>query len=351
MTDELDRPKSHRLAIGAAGAVLIVAFGAPLAGAARLDLPQAPVPPVVAPALPLPDPGVPDAPVDPVLPELPAPAPGTAVPEVTTLPVPVEELEGVTQPVTDVVEDVAGGAGDAVDEVVEDVTGEVDEVTGGVDEVTGDVDETVDEVTGGGPVGGAVDEVTGGGGAGGVVDEVTGGVTGPVEEVVEAVTGTVEDVKGELGNNAGAVVDRIVDAVDGPSGDGSTPPGSETGGTGGTHPGDAAGGRTSTPTDVAGSRTAREIAAAVSPDGFAGSTAVATLASATASVPPHDAPAPSLLERIARSAVDVAGQIAFPMLLALAVGAFVLVQNRVDRRDPKLALAALDAEEDLLGFE
>jgi hypothetical protein len=65
----------------------------------------------------------------------------------------------------------------------------------------------------------------------------------------------------------------------------------------------------------------------------------------------RDSAGSSMIERIARSAADVAERLAFPMLLALAVGAFVLLQNRVDRKDPKLALAALDADEELLGFE
>jgi hypothetical protein len=273
------------------------------------------------------------------VPELPALDPGTVVPEVTTLPVPVEELDGVTQPVTDAVDAVTGGIGEVVDEV-----------TGGVGET---VDGVVDEVTGGGgTVGGVVDEVTGGGGVGGVVDDVTDGVTGPVEEALDTVNGAVDEVGGQLGNTAGEVAGRVGDAVDGLTGNGSVAPGAEPNVPGETGTTIAGGGRTpGTRDDVAGLRTALDAAAAVSPDGFYGSGAAAALPVPTVAGSPTDAGTPSLVERIARSAADVAERIAFPLLLAFLVGGFVLVQNRLDRKDPKLALAALDAEEDLLGFE
>jgi hypothetical protein len=34
----------------------------------------------------------------------------------------------------------------------------------------------------------------------------------------------------------------------------------------------------------------------------------------------------------------------------MLVGAFLMVQNRIDRKDPKLALAPVDSEHDLLSF-
>jgi hypothetical protein len=43
------------------------------------------------------------------------------------------------------------------------------------------------------------------------------------------------------------------------------------------------------------------------------------------------------------------GGAGFPLLLALVVGLFLLVQNRIDRRDPKLALAAVGAD-DMVDF-
>jgi hypothetical protein len=38
---------------------------------------------------------------------------------------------------------------------------------------------------------------------------------------------------------------------------------------------------------------------------------------------------------------DVAKGLTFPLVLALIVGAFLLAQDRIDRRDPRLALAPL----------
>lgn len=55
------------------------------------------------------------------------------------------------------------------------------------------------------------------------------------------------------------------------------------------------------------------------------------------------------LEGFGRAALDAAKKFAFPLLMTLAVGAFLLVQSRVDRRDPKLALAPID--HDMLAFE
>ena len=362
MTEELDRPtKSHRLAIGAAGAVLVVALGAPLAGAAGVQLPPIPTPSlpeprVEEPALPAPQlPPVPDLPG---VPELPT-HPDVVVPEVTTLPVPVEGLDEVTEPVGGIVDDLAGDAGSVVDEITGGAVDTVDEVTGGavdtVDEVTGGgpVGDVVDEVTGGGTVGGVVDEVTGG--AGGVVDEVVDtvdGATDPVEEVVDTVTGGVKDVTDEAGNNATTIVDKVNQTLGGLTGDSSvgvpTLPGAD-----GSAPGATLGGGGRTP-DVAGVQTRRELAGlarTISPDGFAGTDGLAAPAPAAAASTARDGAAPSMIERIARSAAGVAERLAFPMLLAFAVGAFVLLQNRVDRKDPKLALAALDADEELLGFE
>ncbi|MDQ3956504.1 MAG: hypothetical protein M3285_13250 [Actinomycetota bacterium] len=55
------------------------------------------------------------------------------------------------------------------------------------------------------------------------------------------------------------------------------------------------------------------------------------------------------LESLGRAAVEALKKFAFPLLMTLAVGAFLLVQSRIDRRDPKLAFAPVDY--DMLGFE
>jgi hypothetical protein len=48
-----------------------------------------------------------------------------------------------------------------------------------------------------------------------------------------------------------------------------------------------------------------------------------------------------------KAIVRNADKTAFPVSLILIVAAFLTLQNRIDRRDPKLALAPLNAEPDL----
>jgi hypothetical protein len=56
-----------------------------------------------------------------------------------------------------------------------------------------------------------------------------------------------------------------------------------------------------------------------------------------------------LLHRIGGAIGRVAGPIGFPIVLAALVMAFAIVQDRLDRKDPKLALAPL--EPDILTFK
>jgi hypothetical protein len=60
-------------------------------------------------------------------------------------------------------------------------------------------------------------------------------------------------------------------------------------------------------------------------------------------------PQQGLFDRIGSLAIQAAKTLAFPVALALIVLLFVMVQNRIDRGDPKLALAPITP--DLLRFE
>lgn len=51
-----------------------------------------------------------------------------------------------------------------------------------------------------------------------------------------------------------------------------------------------------------------------------------------------------------REAIEAAKAFAFPIALTILVGGFMLIQNRVDKKDPKLALAAVDTADELLSF-
>ncbi|MEA2487648.1 MAG: hypothetical protein QOF16_1302, partial [Actinomycetota bacterium] len=65
---------------------------------------------------------------------------------------------------------------------------------------------------------------------------------------------------------------------------------------------------------------------------------------------PANAQPQSLAGRIGRQIGRAAKQIAFPALLALLVGAFLILQNRIDRSDPKL-IAWADNDHELVAFE
>lgn len=52
-----------------------------------------------------------------------------------------------------------------------------------------------------------------------------------------------------------------------------------------------------------------------------------------------------------QAAVAVATTFGFPLVLTLAVLLFLIVQSRLDRRDPKLATGADEAEQTPLAFE
>jgi hypothetical protein len=60
-------------------------------------------------------------------------------------------------------------------------------------------------------------------------------------------------------------------------------------------------------------------------------------------------PHQGLFDRLGEQAVHLAKGLAFPALLGVIVALFVMVQNRIDRKDPKLALAPIAPE--VLRFE
>ena len=59
---------------------------------------------------------------------------------------------------------------------------------------------------------------------------------------------------------------------------------------------------------------------------------------------------PGALDRVAEIVREAAKQLAFPLALTLIVAGFLALQGRLDRRDPKLALAPVDSEQDFLSF-
>jgi hypothetical protein len=67
---------------------------------------------------------------------------------------------------------------------------------------------------------------------------------------------------------------------------------------------------------------------------------------------PANEPAPSddSLDSIRQTLSGSTETLAFPLLLLVVLGTFLLVQARLDRSDPKLALAPVDADDDILTF-
>ena len=57
------------------------------------------------------------------------------------------------------------------------------------------------------------------------------------------------------------------------------------------------------------------------------------------------------LERLGRYTVEAVQKFAFPLLLILAVVAFLTIQHWLDRKAPKLAYAPVHSKYDQLEFE
>jgi hypothetical protein len=181
----------------------------------------------------------------------------------------------------------------------------------------------------------AVDQTTA------TVEETAAAVTDQVNETVEPVTDAVTDILGQapdtgvIDDTTGILPDVLGSTVAQPSGPGASEPGGNGTATG---PG---GGK---------SRTGGG-GGSVSPLSFGRGPVIGPVAAPISSTPivPLTIPPRGLFERIGSLAIQAAEALAFPLALALIVLLFVAVQNRIDRKDPKLALAPVAP--DLLRFE
>ena len=209
-----------------------------------------------------------------------------------------------TSCVTDTLGQTAGGAVSTVQETVDQT---VDEVVTAVEET---VDETVDQVVG-------------------VVENVADTVKKTPDKVVDTVDETVNTVNDTVG-----AVDPVV-----------APPPPNGGSEQGSNDPAGNGSRPDTETSVVRpqgrGRSAPtlhvDLVAETSP---AGDTVVVNGTSLTS---PLDQPGP-----FAGSLPEIARRLAFPLVLVGLVLGFVAIQNRLDRRDPKLALAS--TTRDVLNF-
>ena len=171
------------------------------------------------------------------------------------------------------------------------------------------------------------------------VPEVVEEVTDPVEETVDQVEETVEDTGGDVQETVDETLDPETGGVDQPSP--PTDPDNR-------RPGDKGDDRKGRPRDE--QRDIRSRGGAWRPDDRssrppAGSNEPAP-ARLTAS---SQLEAPAGDGGLGESAIEAIKDFAFPLILTILVGAFLAVQHRFDRRDPKLVLAPLD--HDYLSFE
>jgi hypothetical protein len=204
-----------------------------------------------------------------------------------------------TSCVTDTVEQTAGGAVSTVQETVDDT----------VDDVVTVVDETVDQVVA-------------------VVEETVDTVKKTTDKVVDTVDDTVDNVDDTV---------NALDPVAPPPAEGHSEQGANNPSGSGSRP-------NTEPAVVRPDRSNRsaptlEEVALVSGTSPASDTIIVT---GTASTSPFDLLGPLSLPEVARA-------LAFPLVLVGLVLGFVAVQNRLDRKDPKLALATTTP--DVLTFE
>lgn len=213
---------------------------------------------------------------------------------------------GGSDPVGDVVGGIDGaiGGGDSGstgdDGSSKDDTNLVDGVVGGVEKTLEDpkteVDKTTDETTGSisGPIGGTV---------GGVV----GGVEKTLDETTKTLTGRNKEKDGKAGDGTAEGVPSVQVFHD-------------------------------------------TLAGALQADAERSSAELVALSSSFVGDDASETAAGSVIQQIGRVAAEAAQQVAFPLLLTLMVMGFLMLQNKIDRRDPKLAMAPIDTEQDLLSF-
>jgi hypothetical protein len=162
-------------------------------------------------------------------------------------------------------------------------------------------------------------------------------------ETVDEATDTVDETVDEVIGIVDEGTDPVDDIVD-PGGGGGTAP-APSGGSGAQSEGSAPRGGEAR-RDGSG---ARGGPGAGEPTGTARPTGARRVerATAPAEVPPLPNDSPDSVRQALSGSTET---LAFPLTLILVLGAFLLVQGRLDRSDPKLALAPVDPDDDILSF-
>jgi len=167
-------------------------------------------------------------------------------------------------------------------------------------------------------------------------EETATAVTDQANKTVEPVTDAVKGILQQTPDPpdpTGIIPDVLGSTVTQPSAPGTTEPG-------GNRPAAAPGGG-KTRTDGGGT----------GPSSFGRGPVIGPVATTISATPAVSVTIPrrGLFDRIGSLAIQAAEALAFPLALAVIVLLFVAVQNRIDRKDPKLALAPVAP--DLLRFE
>lgn len=169
------------------------------------------------------------------------------------------------------------------------------------------------------------------------VDETAAAVTDQANQAVDTIKGIVEQTPdpidpGVIDDPTGILPDVLGSTVTQPSGPGATEPGGD---------------GTATGRGEVKSRTVE----GAGPLGFGRGPVIGPVAASISSTPAASPTIPrrGLFDRIRSLAILAAEALPFPLALAVIVLLFVAIQNRIDRKDPKLALAPVAP--DLLRFE
>jgi len=224
-------------------------------------------------------------------------------------------------------------------DIVTDTTGTIDTTTGTVtdtvDTTTGTVTDTVDTTTGtiDDSTGGAVSDTTK------TVTDATGGTgsgstTGTIEDLLDGGSGSTPTLN-DLTSNV------INDIVDQGAAKGLSPAAAE-GWIEGKKMADLANADRAAAALVSLSLLIEDLASIIAEAGSGSSTGAEIQLSSDSYSPFAEA---------GRVAVAAAKALAFPLALALLVVAFLTVQGRIGRKDPKLVLAPVDGAQDSLTFE
>jgi hypothetical protein len=166
------------------------------------------------------------------------------------------------------------------------------------------------------------------------IDQAQSGLPDTDDPLGEDVPGPVQDGVDTVQDTAGPVVGQVEDTVDGVLNPGDDGGGDDGGGDDGSGPGGGSDGGKDPSTQGSGPGGGSSGLFGDSPSPVSGTPLQGPASSgSTGSV--------SLVERIRRGAVGTVKELGFPLVLALIVIMFLMIQDRLDRRDPKLALAPI----------